>query len=84
MNDASPGGDGGWSRHWLPKREGTHAVGRTGGTLRPHPGVWNNPVRPQEDKPFRDMKDNPYGCNKLNSFVNHHRGCIRILLREII
>ena len=20
MNDASPGGDGGWSRHWLPKR----------------------------------------------------------------
>ena len=20
MNDASPGGDGGWRRHWLPKR----------------------------------------------------------------
>ena len=34
-----PGGDGGWSRHWLPKMEGTHAVGRTGGTLRPRPGA---------------------------------------------
>ena len=30
-----PDGDGGWSRHWLPKREGTHAVGRTGGNPRP-------------------------------------------------
>ena len=34
-----PDGDGGWSRHWLPKMEGTHAVGRTGGTLRPRPGA---------------------------------------------
>lgn len=34
-----------------------------------------------KDNPPWDMKDNPYGCNKLNSFVNHHRGCIRILFR---
>lgn len=40
--NTSPDKDGGWSRHWLPK-EGTSAVGRTGGTLRPHPGVWNIP-----------------------------------------
>ena len=39
IRKTSQGGDGGWSRHWLPKREGTHSVGRTGGTLRPRPGL---------------------------------------------
>ena len=39
IRKTSPGGDGGWRRHWLPKREGTHAVGRTGGILRPRPGA---------------------------------------------
>jgi len=29
-----PGSGEGWRRHWLPKREGTHIVGRTGGILR--------------------------------------------------
>ena len=36
LHSKSPSGDGGGSRHWLPKR-GPTLVGRTGGILRPHP-----------------------------------------------
>ena len=39
MNDVSPDGDGGWSRHWLPKREGTRASGEDRRNPPSRPGV---------------------------------------------
>ena len=37
-NDGDPAAGIGCSRHWLPKREGAHGVGRTGGMPRPAAG----------------------------------------------
>ena len=51
INELRPDGDGGWSRHWLPK-EGTHAVGRTGGILRPRPGRVEVPWRDADTVDF--------------------------------